>query len=206
MDVKNLYYELTSVYRSADSKVQDSAWEIIQRCYGSKFRYYHNFDHIESMLAHLAPIWEAINALADIQLAVIYHDVAYDPVATDNEEQSAAIARDSLFALNFPSERIDRITQQILATKTHQESRQADTNFLLDADRAILGEPPSKYNWYCQQIRLEYTMFADPIYRTGRRRVLQNFLDQDWIYYTPHFRQRYEQQAKTNIAREIRSL
>lgn len=206
MGVRNLYYELTSVYSLVDPKVQDAAWELIQRCYDSKFRYYHNFKHIESVLAHLTPFWEDITEHDDIQLAIIYHDVAYDPVATDNEEQSAAIARDNLLALNFPPERIDRIVEQILATKGHQGSQQEDTNFLLDADLAILGEPPTKYNWYCQQIRLEYAMFADPVYRTGRRRVLQNFLDRDWIYHTSHFRRRYERQAKANIEQEIRSL
>ena len=206
MGVKNLYYELTSAYSLVDAKVQDAAWELIQRCYTSKFRYYHNFEHIESILAHLAPFWKDISAQEDIQLATIYHDVAYDPVATDNEEQSAALARENLLALNFPCERIDRISAQILATKDHRGSQQADVNFLLDADLAILGQSPSKYDWYCQQIRLEYAMFTEPVYRAGRRRVLQNFLDCEWIYYTSHFRDKYERQAKTNIAREIRSL
>lgn len=207
MDVRNLFYTLTGDYTfSGEHERQQEAWAVLQRSYGSKFRHYHNFEHIRSMLTYLEPVWEELKMAADLQLAVIYHDVAYDPVATHNEEESARLARMALQTLQFPMERVDRIVKHILTTKDHEIGDEIDAAFLVDADLAILGEASPRYDWYKQQIRLEYAMFDEAVYRAGRRRVLQNFIDRKWIYHTANFRDRFEQQARANLKSEIRSL
>lgn len=95
---------------------------------------------------------------------------------------------------------------QILATKKHEWSSAADTNYFTDADLSILGSSASAYTTYCQQIRQEYSKFPDLLYRPGRRKVLKQFLEMSFIFKTEHFRNLHETQARFNIRVELASL
>ena len=81
-----------------------------------------------------------------------------------------------------------------------------DTNILLDIDLSILGENPMKYKEYCENIRKEYQIYPDFIYRKGRQKVLENILKLDSIYKTEFFKQEYESQAKENLTLELNQL
>lgn len=54
-----------------------------------------------------------------IQLAAWFHDVIYNPMATDNEEKSAEYAAKVLTKLNVASSTIDAVTRMSLNTKNH---------------------------------------------------------------------------------------
>ena len=56
------------------------------------------------------------------------------------------------------------------------EESNTDCHILLDADLAILGAPALDYDSYAQAIRQEYRWVPEASYRTGRRQVLQAFL------------------------------
>ena len=109
MDLKKCYLDLVTEYHTEHTEAVNQAWARIERNYGEKFRYYHNFEHLDSMLMALQSICHEVVHPEDTQLAIFYHDLAYDPVSSDNEEQSAEAAQADLRQFDFPAERIDRI-------------------------------------------------------------------------------------------------
>lgn len=104
------------------------------------------------------------------------------------------------------NEDVQQIYEQILATKSHKKSDDEDTNFLLDADLSILGKSPQVYLEYTKQIRKEYSIYPDFLYKPGRKKVLQHFLALENIFKTEYFKNKYESQARENIEFELRSL
>jgi len=80
------------------------------------------------------------------------------------------------------------------------------TEIFLDLDLAVLGTSPSEYDEYAVQIRQEYIHYCWEEYAAGRRAVLNGFLAREWLYFTDHFRQRYEMQARKNLQRELDNL
>src|SRR5690606_21190834 len=101
---------------------------------------------------------------------------------------------------------IEKIYNQILATKTHKESDNLDDNYLLDLDLSILGKNWNEYEAYIKQIRNEYSIYPNFLYNPGRKKVLEHFLTFDRIYKTDYFRILYENQARENISKEIEIL
>ena len=84
----------------------------------------------------------------------------------------------------------------VMENFSHIEHQDCDTSYisdyLLDLDLSILGKNPEEYRRYCDNIRKEYSIYPDFIYRKGRRKVLQNILELDSIYKTDFFKQAYE--------------
>jgi predicted metal-dependent HD superfamily phosphohydrolase len=49
-------------------------------------------------------------------------------------------------------------------------------------------------------------MYPDFLYRPGRRKVLQHFLDMERIFKTEEFASKFEKQARVNLGWELRGL
>ena len=96
--------------------------------------------------------------------------------------------------------------EQIIATKSHSENSESDTNYFTDADLSILGRTPTKYKTYCSNIRKEYSIYPDFLYKKGRKKVVNHFLSMKKIFKTDEFYNRYEEQAKLNLQQELKSL
>lgn len=138
--------------------------------------------------------------------AAFYHDVIYDVLQQDNEERSADLAKTTLVELNIPAEVTELCNNHILATKKHEYSACADTNLFTDADVAILGALPPLYREYTGNIRREYSVYPDEVYKPGRIKVLEHFLAMPSIFKTSFFMGRYETQARENINQELAEL
>src|SRR5216683_7705180 len=70
--------------------------------YSEPGRHYHTLDHIGAVLATVRSISEAMAERPALSFAVFLHDAVYDTHASDNEERSAAFARDILQTLSVP--------------------------------------------------------------------------------------------------------
>jgi predicted metal-dependent HD superfamily phosphohydrolase len=81
-------------------------------------------------------------------------------------------------------------------------SADTDTDYLLDADLAALGEIRSTYLRMVAGIRQEYAHHEETDWRRGRAQFLARFLEREWIYATEYFRARYEKNARANMACE----
>jgi predicted metal-dependent HD superfamily phosphohydrolase len=193
-------------FGAASEEVQRQFHDLSER-YAEPQRYYHTLRHIADVLASVAVLGDHARDLPAVQLAAWFHDVIYDPRSGDNEEQSAAHAATRLTGLHVSVGVIDRVQRLILATKTHDASAgDLDCMILLDADLAILGAGEADYASYAGAIRQEYAWVPDEQYRTGRTRILQQFLQRERIYRTERMHQARESRARANLGNEIASL
>ncbi len=62
------------------------------------------------------------------------------------------------------------------------------------------------YNDYARQVRQEYSLYPDMIYKPGRRKVLRHFLAMPKIFKTDIFFELYEESARRNLQREMEFL
>lgn len=186
--------------------VVEQYWLEIEKAYSSKKRHYHNLTHLEQLWQQLLPLKAQIADWDTLQFSLFYHDIVYNVRRQDNEEKSAELAKQRLQALHYPSTEIDKCTTQILATKSHTSSPDLDTNLFTDADLAILGQDWPTYHNYTQQVRREYAIYPDLLYKPGRKKVLRHFLNMERIFKTAHFFDLYEHSARINLSREIGEL
>jgi predicted metal-dependent HD superfamily phosphohydrolase len=174
--------------------------------YTQSSRHYHTLFHLENLIAELKLCNTLIADYEAVLYSVFYHDIVYNVLQQDNEEQSAAVAVERLEMLQVNKAKQEQCRELILATKTHITHSSSDINLFTDADLSILGKPQQVYQAYCKQIRAEYAVYPDDVYFPGRIKVLQHFLVMPRIYKTDFFYQQYEQQARNNITQELTSL
>ena len=110
--------------------------------------------------------------------------------------------------MNVPLHIIEKVFQYIIATAKHEAGEEIDTDLehFLDLDLAVLGQPWNKYANYVKNVRKEYSIYPNIIYKPGRRKVLNHFLEEAQIFKTEEFALKYEVQARKNILKEIEEL
>ncbi|WP_413173762.1 hypothetical protein [Anabaena azotica] len=170
--------------------------------YSSPSRHYHTLQHIHYVLSKIDVLQNYVQDLASVQLAAWFHDVIYDTHLQDNEERSADYAVEMLNTLAIPTSTTTKVKNLIMATKNHQ-AQDIDSQVLLDADLAILAAESVEYQKYAKAIRQEYAWVSDAEYITGRRQVLERFLQRQCIYFTPLMLESAEELARLNIKQEL---
>jgi len=200
--LKSTFFELCSAY-STDEQLIAQLWEEISRNHSAKNRYYHTLTHLENVLLELNGVKQHLAEWDTLLFTLFYHDCIYNARKNDNEEQSALLAEKRLTALRVPQTSIDACKSQILATKKHELNSNTDTNYFTDADLSILGQSWENYATYAKNVRREYAIYPDIIYRPGRKKVLDHFLSMVRIFKTESFFKQYESQAKENLRKEL---
>ncbi|MHC0441458.1 HD domain-containing protein [Flavobacterium sp. 3-210] len=94
----------------------------------------------------------------------------------------------------------------ICATQQHQQNVIEDINWLIDFDLKILAKDWEDYKIYIKQIRKEYRIYPDFLYKPGRAKALKHFVENEFIFQTEEFRNLYEEKARNNIENEISLL
>ncbi len=189
--------------RSPQAEI-DLLFGLLIDAYSKSDRHYHNLNHINHVLITIERFNLQLQNPVSVKLAVWFHDFVYDPQASDNEFQSAKLARELLTKVSVLPELIDRVQQLILATKGHQiDPSDADLSIFLDADLAILGTDPTQYQDYARSIRQEYSWVSNAKYQVGRIKVLESFLQRGRLYCTDLLFDELESIARINIQQEI---
>jgi predicted metal-dependent HD superfamily phosphohydrolase len=178
-------------------------WLELEKAHSEKGRHYHNFTHLENLFAELNGVRDQINDWDTVSFSVFYHDAVYNVRKQDNEERSADWAVSSLKGINYPPEKIARCKAQIIATKSHNLLDDTDANLFTDADLSILGKDWNTYEAYVKNIRKEYKIYPNVLYKVGRKKVLKHFLEMERIFKTDYFSHKYEVQARENLTREL---
>lgn len=199
-------FEMLCLNFTDNKNLIDNFWNEIEKKYSEKSRHYHNLRHLENMFEEVESVKVQIKNFNNVTFSIFYHDIIYDASSKSNEEKSAEFSKKRLEDLNIAKEDIQKVYAQILATKSHQKSDDQDTNFLLDADLSILGKDNKAYLEYTKQIRKEYSIYPDFLYKPGRKKVLEHFLELESIFKTDFFKAKYEVQARKNIEVELRNL
>jgi len=206
ISIKDEYKSLIGTYSNNEKQTQ-SFWLELKREYESKTRHYHNLSHILELLQFFHEFENKIIEKDIVLFAIFYHDIIYDVKKNNNEEKSAEIAKKRMNELNFSTEKINLCYGYIIATKLHKiEQKDSDLAYFLDFDLAILGKDWDDYLKYTGKIRKEFSIYPNILYRKGRKKALNSFLDSDRIYKTTDFFNKFEIQARKNIRKEINEL
>lgn len=203
--MKQVFVDLVSTY-APSGELAVVLWEDISTRYEHPNRHYHNLRHLEHLYRQLLGVRQYIADWDTVLFSVFYHDVIYSATSGTNEEDSANYAAEQMRLVDVPENMINRCMAQILATQKHNLTGDNDTDMLTDADLAILGEPWDEYYKYTTNIRGEYSIYPDLLYKPGRKKVLQHFVGMEHIFKTHHFRALLEEQARDNINRELNEL
>lgn len=190
------------------SPAAEAAFEELLARHREPHRRYHTATHVMWVLRHLHELsleGEGAGDVAAAQLAALFHDVVYDPRATDNEARSAAMAVDAATALGWTPERGALVHRLVMATAGHRPA-DADEAALVDADLAILGAAPNEYAAYARAVRAEYAHVPDDSWRAGRAAVLRGFAGMEHLYATALMQRTREARAFANIAAELATL
>jgi predicted metal-dependent HD superfamily phosphohydrolase len=169
-------------------------------------RAYHTAEHIRDCLAELDLSRDLAQYPDEVEAALWFHDAVYRPGASDNEDQSAELARTALSVGAVPREVADRTAALVLATRHAGVPSSPDEQLIRDIDLSILGREPGIFDAFERRIRREYARVPEPIYRRERLAVLSGFLRRRSIYQTDQFRLRYEASARANLKRIVAEL
>jgi len=179
-------------------------WKKLEQLYSTRARHYHNLLHIQDMIESYSDYKSQLKNLDELLYAIFYHDIINKVTRKDNEIKSAEFAIQILPI--EPNLNKELVYDMICATQLHQQNTIEDINWLIDFDLKILATDWKNYKTYYQQIRIEYRIYPNILYNPGRKKVLEHFLKNDFIYQTEIFRNKYETKARENIQREIKTL
>jgi predicted metal-dependent HD superfamily phosphohydrolase len=199
------WYALWSSFGVGEAQAA-ACFDQLQMCYTEPHRAYHNLAHIADCLTQFDQVRDLAESPTEVEAALWFHDVIYDPRRQDNEEHSADWAWAALTDFGIATALCERIRALILATKHTAISQGQDAQLLVDIDLSILGRPPAEFDRYERAIRQEYAWVAEEQFRHGRAKILHGFLARERIYQTTHFYQRLEQPARQNLTRSVAKL
>lgn len=178
-------------------------------------RHYHTARHVRWVVQHvrtLAPAAGLVDGDLDTAVAAaFFHDVVYDPTASDNEAASASLARRALTDLGWPSDPIEHAASMIEATASHDSGTAADTSdpatwVLLAADLGVLAADPGPYGDYVRNVRKEYGHLDDAAWQSGRAAFIRSMLDRPSIFPTQLHLETWEHRARANLTAELAAM
>jgi predicted metal-dependent HD superfamily phosphohydrolase len=181
-------------------------WQQLHAAYTEPWRAYHNLEHISHCLEEFTAVRQLASDATAIETAIWFHDAIYDTRRKDNEERCADLADAILREARKPTEFCATVRTLIMATKHDSEPTTNDARLLTDIDLAILGQSRERYTDFERQIRSEYSWVSDRDFAAGRSAILKSFLSRPTVYSSPEFIQKYEPQARRNLARAIKHL
>lgn len=178
-------------------------------------RHHHTRRHLAEVLAEIDRLvaedgrWGQVPLT--VELAVLFHDVVYDPTRDDNERRSALHAQRTLAEIGVAAAVGDEVARLVLLTAAHDPAPDdPGGSLLVDGDLWILSATPERYDEYVTQVRAEYAALDDDHWRRGRRAVLDRLavrLDQHGYRVGPvEDRDRRTVAALDNIDRERAAL
>lgn len=86
--VKERFLNLMKKY-SDNENYNLECWNEIDNNYSSKYRHYHNLEHLENMFIELDKVKSKVENLDTLLFAIYYHDIIYKATKINNEHRSA---------------------------------------------------------------------------------------------------------------------
>ncbi|WP_299271946.1 hypothetical protein [uncultured Psychroserpens sp.] len=205
--LKDAWFQLASIH-TEDQLLISKCWMDIEKHYTSTKRHYHNLDHIYHMLKQTEHLKHDIVDYDAFLFAIWYHDIIYNATKKNNEIKSAKFAEKRLKLFKIEEKYIKNVCFLIKSTQNHDIVLQenSDNAYLLDIDLSILGTSWEQYQLYTKYIRMEYAVYPDFLYNKGRKKAMTQFLNRKSIYFTTLYQNKFEEQARQNIEKEIRLL
>lgn len=130
--------------------------------YDEPHRFYHNWEHIESMLNSAKEYGWLTD---DLLLSVVFHDIIYNPKKNDNEELSSKLFEQYVDNVS--------IKNAILDTKTHKSTSELSKR-LCNLDLEVLYGTMDEFIEFENKICKEYQFVDYNIYKEKRIEVLNS--------------------------------
>ena len=174
--------------------------------YAEPHRKYHTLQHLGECIAMLARYPGQPEHAGEVEMALWFHDAIYDIGVPGNEERSAQWAMDELHAAGAAPGVAERVHAMVMATRHDVAPQTADAQLLVDIDLSILGAAPARFDEYEVQVRDEYSVVSQDVFRPRRKSIVLGFLDRPVIYGTAFFHDLLEAQARRNLLRSMASI
>ena len=224
--ILSLYHKKNHHSSDTDDHVGVNAYDIlcdkfseviakVKPYYNLPGRHYHNWAHIDEGLRFIADNRQQLvgddvaaqSKYTRLVLAWLFHDAVYNITATNNEHRSGMLALDvlSLNFSHFDFIGIDKIIEATAHT-TNKRHTCSVADMLCDVDLIRLGADWDTFLMYSDQVYQEYkSLISDrQQFMAARATFFSNMIsDSAPIYKTIIIRDKYEQQARSNIARFI---
>ncbi len=181
-------------------------WDILAALYQVPPRSYHSLNHIADCLRVLDECPTPADDRPTLEFALWLHDCIYDSHAKDNEERSAAVAHVFAAALNLTPHRTQHILSLIMATKHTGQPLSGDHALIVDIDLAGFGLPWPQSAATLRSIREEFHWVPIPDFRASQIRFLTALAQRPAIYHHQWFKDRFEAQARCNIAQQLEEI
>jgi predicted metal-dependent HD superfamily phosphohydrolase len=187
----------------------DGYYEILDDLYRGRLRFYHDWDHIESVLDRIDELAEFVVTdgldLNLVRFAAFYHDAIYVPGFDKNELLSAYLSEAHLLTGGTTyGKQVGQAHRWIMATKNHQPNESdLGARLLCDADLYELGT--ERYGINGLNVRREFGAFSDHDWKKGRRLFLRGYCGRDKLFSLPG-QAAVERAARSNMKQELALL
>lgn len=202
----DLLDDWTALWRQAGAPPAPGLFERLLAAWSEPQRHYHTLQHLGECLAHFRALAHLPEHPVEVGLALFFHDAVYAIGRHDNEARSAAWARDEMRAEGLPADMAERVATLVMATCHDAIPQGIDAQVLVDIDLSILGAAPARFAEYEAQVRREYGHLPEEVFRQGRKAILEQFSARPRLFSTPAARDRWEAQARENLAASLRRL
>lgn len=184
----------------------DERLSVLEAAHAEKHRHYHDARHVGECLSLFDSLRGICEHPDEVEFAIWLHDAVYEPRRGDNEERSAELAARWLEGCDVVPASGTRVRNLILTTRHTGMPETKDEQVLVDVDLHILGSARDRFDEYEEQVRAEYRWVPGPIFRRRRAGILSGFLARSTIYHTDACRSRFEERARSNLARSLERL
>lgn len=181
-------------------------FERVRAAYSEPHRHYHTVAHIEACLRELESVRYLAESDHEVEAALWFHDLVYDPRASDNERRSADLASLFFAREGVSDSAVARVRSHVLATSHNGEPKDSNSCLVVDVDLSTLGQCTETYGHFERMVRTEYLWVPWNAYRQRRAEILGSFLQRESIFFTESVRNRYEAVARVNLGRAIAVL
>ncbi|MFQ5935192.1 MAG: phosphohydrolase [Acidiferrobacterales bacterium] len=140
-----------------------------------------------------------------VEMGLWFHDVIYDPRASDNELKSAELFTELADGHLEPTLR-ESVYDLILITMHPEQPKCRDEQFMVDIDLSSFGLPWETFQRDSEAVREEFAHLSDDQFYPGQIRFLRSLLARPTFFFTDFFQAQYETTARHNIGRHLDEL
>lgn len=169
--------------------------------YSESQRHYHTLEHIDHCLARFEECKALVSEPDALEIAIWMHDVILVSGRPDNEALSAQLYLELSKGVQHDEMR-QLVSRLIMATLHNGESLDdADAIYMVDIDLSSFGLPWDDFLRDSLNIRAENQHLCDRDYQLNQTRFQQGLLARPRFFLSDFFFDRYEKQARDNLAR-----
>ncbi len=207
-------YEIDLNNQLLFSRINENVLKIVDyKIRSEEHRMYHTVAHLNNMINHIFydvyPSGVSVTLNESLVLAILFHDIVYDPKLNSNELESiefmkniVKLVQPDLFEQSDIIEMAEIMIRSTIDHTVPNDSRSLELNeqypyffnqlkLFLDLDLCVFVGIDRNSNrdllCYDDDIRLEYNHVIDELYYPARVKVLENFLAKEKIFMSEYF-------------------